>query len=142
MTFGAIAGKLLSDLILGNKNPYEKLYSPARLKSVSGLMSIGLTVMKNLLKGKFSAEKRAAKDLKPGEGAVINEGGKQIAAYRSPEGKLTKCSAKCTHLGCTVKFNSSEKTWDCPCHGSRFLTTGEVMTGPAIDPLPPIIDKE
>lgn len=140
ITFGPLAGEIISDLILGSENPYEKLYSPARIKRVGGIMAIGLRVMKNLFKGRFSSSELKAKDLKPGEGAVIEENGKKVAVYRSPNGKLTKCSAKCTHLGCTVKFNSSEKTWDCPCHGSRFSTSGKVMTGPAIEPLPVIKD--
>lgn len=75
-------------------------------------------------------------DINNGWGKVIKEKGKDIAVYKDEKGTITKVSAVCTHLGCIVNFNDTEKSWDCPCHGSRFTTTGEVINGPANKPLP------
>lgn len=74
----------------------------------------------------------------PGEGAVVTEAGQKLAVYVAEDGTRTVLSAKCTHLGCTVGWNASERTWDCPCHGSRFALEGEVVNGPASKPLPRI----
>ena len=82
--------------------------------------------------------KRADADaLEPGEGAIVGHGLAQRAVYRDEEGALHELSARCTHLGCIVNWNSGEKTWDCPCHGSRFGARGEVIMGPAVHPLAP-----
>jgi len=82
----------------------------------------------------------ADKDVSPeqlakGEGSLLEWEGKKVAAYRDEQGALTICSAVCTHLGCLVRWNSAARTWDCPCHGSRFQPTGEVLSGPAEEPL-------
>jgi Rieske Fe-S protein len=69
---------------------------------------------------------------------VIERHGERVAAYRDPGGVVTMRSAICTHMGCVVAWNSAERTWDCPCHGSRFKTDGDVISGPAESPLPPV----
>jgi Rieske Fe-S protein len=71
-------------------------------------------------------------ELAPGEGAVVGSGLGQRAVYRDERGELHSLSARCTHLGCIVGFNAAERTWDCPCHGSRFSLDGEVIEGPAV----------
>jgi Rieske Fe-S protein len=76
--------------------------------------------------------RRDAQDLRPGEAAVLRG---QIAAYRHEDGTIEAVSAVCTHMGCIVQWNAVDRTWDCPCHGSRFTTAGEVLHGPAIRPL-------
>jgi Rieske Fe-S protein len=78
-----------------------------------------------------------ASELAPGEGGVIERRGEKFAAYVDSAGELHLMSARCTHLGCTVGWNPGEKTFDCPCHGSRYSPTGEVVNGPAARPLPP-----
>lgn len=75
------------------------------------------------------------KDLKPGEGAVLKVGGKSVAAYRDEKGNLHTFSTVCPHEACDVEWNTEEKSWDCPCHGSRFTADGHVLNGPAIEPL-------
>jgi Rieske Fe-S protein len=70
-------------------------------------------------------------ELTPGSGCVVKRNGKKVAAYRAPNGNVTYRSAVCTHMGCIVHWNNAENTWDCPCHGSRFAATGEVIGGPA-----------
>jgi nucleotide-binding universal stress UspA family protein/nitrite reductase/ring-hydroxylating ferredoxin subunit len=72
-----------------------------------------------------------------GEGGIVTTGDHKVAVYRDPKGEVTTLSAKCTHMGCTVKWNPTESTWDCPCHGSRFAPTGDVVNGPAAKPLEP-----
>ncbi len=80
-------------------------------------------------------KRRSAEDLGPGEGAVVGAGLGQRATFRDEDGALHALSARCTHLGCIVGFNRAERTWDCPCHGSRFGLDGEVIEGPAVRPL-------
>ena len=84
------------------------------------------------------AEADSVRELKPGEGMIIGRRGKKVAAFRDPNGNIHRLSPVCTHLGCLVRWNPAESTWDCPCHGSRFKPTGEVIAGPAEEPLPPI----
>lgn len=76
-------------------------------------------------------------EIEPGEGGIVATGDHKVAVYRDEKGNATTLSAKCTHMGCTVKWNAAERTWDCPCHGSRFAPTGEVVNGPAERPLQP-----
>jgi nucleotide-binding universal stress UspA family protein/nitrite reductase/ring-hydroxylating ferredoxin subunit len=81
---------------------------------------------------------RSLDDLRPGEGAIVVFGGRRMAAYRDEEGKVHAVSARCTHLGCTVGWNDGARTWDCPCHGSRYDYGGKVLQGPAERDLAPI----
>ena len=76
-------------------------------------------------------------EIEKGEGGIVTSGDHKVAVFRDRKGGVHVLSAKCTHMGCTVKWNTTEKTWDCPCHGSRFGPTGEVVNGPAAKPLPP-----
>ena len=82
-----------------------------------------------------ASESESLSALGKGEGKVLKLNGRKVAAYRDPSGKVTKRSAVCTHMGCVVGWNTAERTWDCPCHGSRFKPTGEVISGPAEAPL-------
>ncbi|MEA2521230.1 MAG: hypothetical protein QOI81_876 [Actinomycetota bacterium] len=81
--------------------------------------------------------RQAISELAPGEGGIVEQQGEKLAAYMDPEGELRLLSAKCTHMGCTVAWNPAERTFDCPCHGSRFAPDGTVVNGPAARPLPP-----
>ncbi|HEY1330953.1 MAG TPA: universal stress protein [Actinomycetota bacterium] len=82
---------------------------------------------------------RSLTDIAPGHGGVVTDpGGRTVAAYRDPNGEVTTLSPRCTHMGCTVDWNDADQTWDCPCHGSRFAVSGEVLDGPAAKPLPPV----
>lgn len=76
-------------------------------------------------------------EIGPGEGGIVASGDHKVAVYRDPKGKVHALSARCTHMGCIVRWNAADKTWDCPCHGSRFASTGEVVNGPAARPLEP-----
>ncbi|MBI4836684.1 MAG: FAD-dependent oxidoreductase [Candidatus Abawacabacteria bacterium] len=133
LTHGTIAGQLISDLILKRNNPWEKLYQPARKNwwAACEFAQENLNVAKQYLDTISPGEVKNSKVIAPGEGAVIRKGIKKIAVYRNKQGKLQKLSAVCPHLGCIVKWNKAETTWDCPCHGSRFNAQGEVLNGPA-----------
>lgn len=136
MTHGTIAGMLLTDLIVGTLNPWASLYDPKRIslraKPIEEFTKenadVALRYVKDLLRPDFGSEA----DIRPGEGRVLREGAARVAVYRDENGDVHKCSAVCTHLKCTVAWNSAEKTWDCPCHGSRFDPYGKVLTGPAV----------
>jgi Rieske Fe-S protein len=91
-----------------------------------------------LIRDRFAgAEGKSLRALKRGQGKILDINGEKVAAYRGEDGKTTKLSPICTHLGCLVVWNQAELSWDCPCHGSRFTTTGAVIGGPAETPLPP-----
>ena len=140
MTHGTIAGMLITDMILGRENPWEKLYDPKRVTlrapALKEMAKHNLDVAVQYAKGALSpSEVKSVDEIAPGEGRVIRRGGKKIAAYRDETGALIEKSAVCTHLKCIVEWNGAEKSWDCPCHGSRFAPTGEVLNGPAISAL-------
>jgi Rieske Fe-S protein len=83
----------------------------------------------------FAAEGKTLRGIRRGQGKILNLDGRRVATYRDQQGKITTLSPTCTHLGCIVHWNSAESTWDCPCHGSRFKATGDVLAGPAETPL-------
>lgn len=137
MTHCTIGAMIIADLICGKENRWEALYSPKR-KAWHGLSKLTTEQADTLAKyGEWLSpgEVKSAEDIKRGEGAILREGIHKLAIYRDDEGNLHSLSAKCAHLGCIVHFNSAERSWDCPCHGSRFGTDGEVLHGPATSPL-------
>jgi glycine/D-amino acid oxidase-like deaminating enzyme/nitrite reductase/ring-hydroxylating ferredoxin subunit len=137
MTHGTIAGILITDLIQGRDNPWTKLYDPTRktLGALGEWARENLNVAAQYADWLSRGDAGSAENIAPGEGAIIRESGKPIACYRDPDGHLHRCSAVCTHLSCLVSWNAVEKTWDCPCHGSRFGIDGRVLNGPAVTPL-------
>jgi glycine/D-amino acid oxidase-like deaminating enzyme/nitrite reductase/ring-hydroxylating ferredoxin subunit len=148
MTHGTIAGMLLSDLILGRSNEWEKLYSPARtpLKSATTFVRENLNVAKEYGQWLTPGEAKSTSEIAPDTGAILRRGLAKVACYRDAGGQLHEFSAVCPHLQCVVNWNGAEKTWDCPCHGSRFDAYGQVVNGPAnsnLEPLTkPILDAE
>jgi glycine/D-amino acid oxidase-like deaminating enzyme/nitrite reductase/ring-hydroxylating ferredoxin subunit len=140
MTNGTMSGLLLADLITGRDNPWAELYDPSRVdalgQKVKEFVKENAAVAKHLVGGYVSpGDVGSADDLGPGEAAVIRTGLTKTAAYRDPAGTLHAVSARCTHLGCIVGWNAAETSWDCPCHGSRFDVDGNVLQGPAVQPL-------
>jgi nitrite reductase/ring-hydroxylating ferredoxin subunit len=133
MTHGTIAGMLLSDLIQGRKNKWEDLYSPSRirLKALPEYASENINVAGQYADYVTAGDIKSEDELKPGEGAIMRDGISKIAVRRDENGNVHKLSAVCPHLGCVVGWNSTEQTWDCPCHGSRFSAEGRVYQGPA-----------
>ena len=137
ITHGAVAGLLLSDLITTGRSDWEAVYEPSRkpLRGVGTLISENLTAVKNFAEYVAPGEIASLDELKPGQGAIVRQGLKKVAAYRDEKGALFLRSAACTHLGCHLHWNSLERCWDCPCHGSHFAPDGSVLNGPAIYPL-------
>ncbi len=137
MTHATIAGILITDLILGKENKWEKLYSPKRIpvKLPGRFLSEAWNMTKQY--GDFikKGDVEEANELANGEGGVLSKGLKKIALYRDEHGELHSYSAICPHLGCVLQWNGEEKTFDCPCHGSRFTKEGNVINGPAISNL-------
>jgi Rieske Fe-S protein len=139
MTHGTIAGLLLTDLVFGRPNPWAELYDPKRvsLKSAPDLLKENFNVAVQYADWVKPGEASSADDIPPGEGAVLRRGVHRVAAYRDDDGNIHERSAVCTHLACIVRWNSTEKSWDCPCHGSRFDAFGNVVNGPALMALGP-----
>jgi glycine/D-amino acid oxidase-like deaminating enzyme/nitrite reductase/ring-hydroxylating ferredoxin subunit len=135
MTYSTVAALVLKDLLLNGSGTYTDLFSPSRIKPVAGfgkLVKENLDVAKELIGKILPAEKlEELADLAYGEAKVVKYGGHNIALYKDEQGNLHAVNPVCTHLKCTVSWNMSEKTWDCPCHGSRFDCEGKVVTGPA-----------
>jgi glycine/D-amino acid oxidase-like deaminating enzyme/nitrite reductase/ring-hydroxylating ferredoxin subunit len=142
MTHSTIAGMLISDLVHGRENPWSELYDPTRvplnLHSASEILKENLNSAAQLTEWITGGDITDVEDLAPGTGAVMRRGLAKLAVYRDPQGHVHERSAVCPHLGCIVSWNGAEKTWDCPCHGSRFECTGRVIHGPATTDLKPV----
>ena len=139
MTHATLGAVILHDLILGKENPWAELYSPTRVRpatpSVLEFLKENINVAAQYRDWITPGEVGSADDVRPGEGKVIRRGTHKIACYRDESGTLHERSAVCTHLKCIVDWNPGEKSWDCPCHGSRFDPMGRVLNGPAVEPL-------
>jgi glycine/D-amino acid oxidase-like deaminating enzyme/nitrite reductase/ring-hydroxylating ferredoxin subunit len=139
MTFGTLAGMMAADIILSGDSPWSDLFDIRRKKFTA--------VARYLRENKdypvrFVRDRAKGRDDRPGtpipgQGAVISESGEKIAVFQPEEGDAIRLSAVCPHMGCIVAWNAADHTWDCPCHGSRFQATGEVIAGPAQQPLKP-----
>jgi glycine/D-amino acid oxidase-like deaminating enzyme/nitrite reductase/ring-hydroxylating ferredoxin subunit len=144
MTFGTLGAMIAVDGICGRQNPWVDLFDPGRKTVIGGAWDY-ITENKDypyyLIRDRFAgAEGKTLRSLKRGEGKILERGGSRVAAYRGEDGAVVMRSATCTHLGCEVAWNTAERTWDCPCHGSRFTPNGDVLSGPAENPLAPIED--
>jgi glycine/D-amino acid oxidase-like deaminating enzyme/nitrite reductase/ring-hydroxylating ferredoxin subunit len=139
LTHGTIAGVLLTDLIMRRENAWSELYTPSRkpLGAVLDYASENLNAAGQYATWLTRGELATTDEIDPGSGAVIRSGLTKVAVYRDSDGVLHEFSAVCPHLGCIVAWNDFEKTWDCPCHGSRFDTEGRVLQGPANRDLAP-----
>jgi glycine/D-amino acid oxidase-like deaminating enzyme/nitrite reductase/ring-hydroxylating ferredoxin subunit len=144
MTHGTIGGMLVSDLILERDNPFAEVFEPSRILTQSITEAVPEIIDSTApyidwLKG---GDVSSADEIKPGEGAIISRGTTKIAAYRDETGRLFERSAVCRHLGCIVRFNTLEKTWDCPCHGSRYgAKDGRPINTPAFSSLEKIEEE-
>ncbi|SFJ29398.1 Glycine/D-amino acid oxidase [Halobacillus dabanensis] len=140
ITNGMAAAVLLKDLITGKKNPYENLFDPTRShlkrEDSKNIIKEGLGDGAELVKSRLErGRKTDIEDLQNDEGAIVNVKGTRTGAYRNERGELHLVDSTCTHMKCGVEWNNAERSWDCPCHGSRFSVTGEVIEGPATKPL-------
>ena len=140
MTHGTIAGIILADLVNGVSVPWADLYDPSRvtLKSARQYARENANVAWQYTDWLKAGDVESTERIQPGSGALVRRGVHVIAAYRDAAGELHEMSAACTHLGCVVRWNHNENTWDCKCHGSRFDALGEVISGPAVEALRPV----
>jgi glycine/D-amino acid oxidase-like deaminating enzyme/nitrite reductase/ring-hydroxylating ferredoxin subunit len=142
ITFGTTAAMMARDWVTGRKNPWTDLFAVGR-KKIKGATWNYIRENKDypyyMIKDRITRpEAESVREIKPGQGKVVGSRGKKRAVFRDRNGALHQLSPVCTHLGCLVRWNPAESTWDCPCHGSRFKPTGEVIAGPAEDALAPI----
>ena len=138
MTYATIAAILITDLIEERENPWETLYDPSRktLRTAPAYAKEAVRVAAQYADWVMPGDVKSAEDVPPDGGAVVKEGLSPVAVYREPDGTLHRMSAVCVHLGCIVRWNATERSWDCPCHGSRYDRFGVVMNGPANSNLP------
>ena len=139
MTFGTLAAMMVRDAVTGAVNPWAELFGPDRSALahkpwdyVRQNASYPYYLVRDRLVG---GERRSLAAIRRGQGQVVEVNGEAVAAFRDADGVLTTLSSACTHMGCRVSWNGAEQTWDCPCHGSRFTSAGEVLAGPAEAPL-------
>jgi glycine/D-amino acid oxidase-like deaminating enzyme/nitrite reductase/ring-hydroxylating ferredoxin subunit len=140
MTHGTIAGMLIADLIQGKPNPWEKIYDPSRitLSTAGDFIREGANMAAQYKDYFTPGDIESVAHLSAGEGAIMRAGGRKVALYKDEQSQLHVYSAICPHLGCYVRWNGDEKSFDCPCHGSRFSCEGKVVNGPAIADLTPL----
>ncbi len=146
MTFGTLSAMMFADYVTGKANPWAELFDPGRTRIKGGLWDY---IKENtdypyyIVRDRFAGKGgQPLRTVKRGTGEVIDVEGHAAAVYRGLDGEIHVRSAVCTHMGCYVHWNDAERTWDCPCHGSRFKVDGEVLAGPAEKPLGPIQVKE
>jgi glycine/D-amino acid oxidase-like deaminating enzyme/nitrite reductase/ring-hydroxylating ferredoxin subunit len=137
ITHGAMAALLIADLITTGNSKWKEVYDPTRLpiRALTNYARENMTAIKSFAEYVAPGEVASYDELKAGQGAIVRDGLRKVAAYRDTNGRLHKCSAVCTHLGCHVHWNPLERCWDCPCHGSQFDIDGTALNAPAIGPL-------
>lgn len=135
LVWGTVAAQIIQDAILGKDNPWAKTFDPKRftpVASASKVIDENVHVVKHLVEDYLLPDDTVElREIKSGEAKTLELNDKKVAAYRDEQGELHVVSSVCTHMGCVVHWNSAEKSWDCPCHGSRFSVDGEVIEGPA-----------
>lgn len=135
MSLSMVSADVITDLIMTNKSKYENLFTPQRFNIQDSYKNMGKNIKymtKSMFNKYFITPKTQLETLEKDSGAIINFQGKKIGVYRDKNGKYHAVSVVCPHLGCELTFNNQDKTWDCPCHGSRFNIHGEVLDNPAI----------
>ncbi|HEV8271135.1 MAG TPA: FAD-dependent oxidoreductase [Chitinophagaceae bacterium] len=135
MPYSTVAALLLTKMICNQDSPYKDLYDPNRLKPVAGFSNFvnhNVDVIKQFASKWFSHDElHELAELATGEGKIVNFKDEKIAIYKDEKGSVHALHPTCTHVGCEVKWNNAELTWDCPCHGARYSYDGQVLNGPA-----------
>jgi glycine/D-amino acid oxidase-like deaminating enzyme/nitrite reductase/ring-hydroxylating ferredoxin subunit len=145
-TLGTLSAMMARDRFLGRENPWFDLFRVDRKAFHGGVwryLTENFDYPYYYVKDRLArVEAQSLDEVGPGEGKILKYKGQKVAAYRDESGHMTVCSAVCTHMGCIVRWNAADRTWDCPCHGSRFKITGEVLGGPAEDPLKKLAEAQ
>jgi glycine/D-amino acid oxidase-like deaminating enzyme/nitrite reductase/ring-hydroxylating ferredoxin subunit len=135
---GTVAARIIADLASGKDNAWLPVFDAARVKPVAGAKEFvkeNAQVAAHLVSGYLSRKPKSYDEIEPGHAAIMKVDGENVAAFKDEAGTIHAVSAVCTHMGCLVGWNATDRTWDCPCHGSRFELSGEVIHGPATQPL-------
>ncbi|MDP8913399.1 MAG: FAD-dependent oxidoreductase [Pseudomonadota bacterium] len=135
---GTVAATIIADLATGRDNPWVDVFDATRVKPIAGAKEFvveNAEVAAHLVSGYLSRKPKSYDELEPGHAAIMKVDGENVAAFKDEAGLVHAVSAVCTHMGCLVGWNATDRTWDCPCHGSRFELSGEVIHGPATQPL-------
>ncbi|MDP9413400.1 MAG: Rieske 2Fe-2S domain-containing protein, partial [Pseudomonadota bacterium] len=135
---GTVAAMIIADLATGRENRWLDIFDATRVKPIAGAKEFvveNAEVAAHLVSGYLSRKPRSYDELEPGHAAIMKVDGENVAAFKDEGGVVHAVSAVCTHMGCLVGWNATDRTWDCPCHGSRFELSGEVIHGPATQPL-------
>ena len=137
MTHATLGGMIITDSIRGIPNRWQELYSPSRitLSTAIDFLKVAGNMAAQYMDWIGRPDLQNIADLEPGQGGVLSHGIRKIAVYRDYDNKLSAFNAVCPHLGCIVQWNNDEKSFDCPCHGSRFTHEGKVVNGPSIENL-------
>lgn len=134
MTNGTVAAMIIKDLIVDGTNPWQEIFNPSRaftMDSIKSMFADSVNTGSEFVSSRFKITSDEIKRLKPTEGIVVKVDNKTIGAYLDENNKLYLVDTTCPHMKCKVQFNDAEKTWDCPCHGSRFNYDGTFIDGPA-----------
>lgn len=133
MTTSMVSAMILRDMICGKENPYARVFEPGRFDAtaLSGIAAEGGQTMKGLVKRIFQIPSEAASEISPGHGGIVLLNGEKVGVYKEDSDALYAVDIRCPHLGCQLEWNPDEKSWDCPCHGSRFDRYGRLISGPA-----------
>jgi Rieske Fe-S protein len=129
---------IIADLVAGRENRWAEMFDATRVKPLAGgprFVKANAEVAMEMAVGWLSKKAKSYDELGRGEAAILKVDGERVAAFRDEDGQVHAVSAVCTHMGCIVGWNETDRTWDCPCHGSRFELSGEVIHGPATQPL-------
>jgi glycine/D-amino acid oxidase-like deaminating enzyme/nitrite reductase/ring-hydroxylating ferredoxin subunit len=138
MTGGTAAAMIITDMIKEKENPWAPVFDPARLNvtaSAANFIKNAAKLTQELVGGKLEIVEESLEGIKNGESRIVRKDGKRIGVYKDDEGNLHTVDTTCTHMRCELSWNEAEKTWDCPCHGSRFTYDGKVVEGPAVKDL-------
>lgn len=135
MSTSHVAGKIITDLILNNKNKYADIYKATRLNPIKNIKELGNMIKEStnsLVLNKLKPINTEFKDIKLGEGGIVEIDGEKVGIYKRQDGEIFAVKPYCGHLGCLISWNNLEKTWDCPCHGSRYDYMGNIITEPTV----------
>lgn len=138
ITTSNIAANIITDMIIGRKNRYEDIFISTRVEPVKNRQEVGNMLketVSSLVLKKFELPESEQASLKNEEGKIIEIEGEKVGAYKDKEGRIYTIVPKCAHLGCELSWNNLDKTWDCPCHGSRYDYTGKMLYGPTVKDL-------
>ena len=145
MTSSHVAARIICDKITKQKNQYEEIFTATRVNPIVNIDEVKNMVSqtaKSLVIDKMKQTAKTIEDINNDEGGIVEIQGKQVGIYKDKTGKIYAVDPICTHLGCLLNWNDADKTWDCPCHGSRFDYTGKNLYNPAMKDLKIITGKE